>query len=247
MPIESAHSTILLNQNAFSQAEAISIDYAIMEQTDKAVVVPCDIGWSDIGDWDAVWQGGSGDGEGNRLVGDVMAVDSEDSLLQSTGPLLVGLGLNNMVAVAMEDVVLVAPRDRAQDVKKVVVALREKADTRVDAHNRVYRPWGYFERLNYAEGFQVKQSVLKSGARISLQKHQHRAEHWVVVKGTAIVTCDDERFTLGINERTFIPLGAVHRLENPGTQPLHLIEVQIGVYLGEDDIVRLEDDYGRVG
>jgi len=237
---------VLLDAQAFGSAEAISIDYAIMEQTDKAVMVPCGFGWSDIGDWDAVWEGSQGDGAGNRVSGDVLAHDVKDSLLHSTGPLLVGLGLENMMAIAMEDAVLVAPRARAQDVKSVVEALREKADVRADAHNRIHRPWGYFESLLILEGFQVKQIVIKPGARLSLQKHRHRGEHWVVVKGTAIVTRDDERLTLGVNETIFIPLGAVHRLENPGTQPMHLIEVEIGDYLGEDDIVRFEDDYGRV-
>lgn len=238
--------SIVLDARAFGAAEAISIDFAIMEQTDKAAMVPCDPGWSDIGDWNAVCESATSEEDGNRLSGDVLAYDTENSLLHSTGPLLVGLGLRDMMAIAMEDAVLVAPRARAQDVKLIVQALRDKADARADAHNRIHKPWGFYENLLIQDGFQVKQIVLKPGARLSLQKHRHRAEHWVVVKGEAIVTRDDECITLGVNEAIFIPLGAVHRLENPGTQPMHLIEVQIGDYLGEDDIVRLQDDYGRL-
>jgi mannose-1-phosphate guanylyltransferase/mannose-6-phosphate isomerase len=237
---------VMLNGQAFGEAEDISIDYALMEKTDKAVIVPCDVGWSDIGDWDAVWQGSKGDHEGNRLAGDVLAIESKNSLLHSTGPMLVGLGLKNMVAIATQDAVLVAPRERTGDVKPIVEILRRRADMQTDVHDRIHRPWGYFESLNHSDGYQVKRIVVKPGAKLSLQKHRHRVEHWVVVKGRAIVTCGDERFTLNVNDATFIPRGVAHRLENPGTLPLYLIEVQIGDYLGEDDSERLEDDYGRV-
>lgn len=245
LPNGEGTQTVLLDAQSFGEAEVISIDCAIMEQTDKAVVVPCDPGWNDIGDWDAVWQNTQGGEAGNSVSGDVLAYDSENSLFHSTGPLLVGLGLKDMMAVAMDDAVLVAPRDRAQEVKSIVEALRDNADMRADAHNRIHKPWGYFINLLCFGDFQVKHIVVKPGARLSLQKHRRRSEHWVVVKGRAIVTLDEEQLALSINETVFIPHGVVHRLENPGTEPVHFIEVQTGDYLGEDDIERLQDDYGR--
>lgn len=234
-----------LDKDAFAGAPSKSIDYALMERTDHAVVVPASLGWSDVGSWSALWDLGDKDNTANVAIGDVLAEDTEGSYLRSHGPLLATLGIKDMIIVATGDVVLAAAKDRAQDVKTLVARLREAGRPEAVSHKVVNRPWGTYQTVDSGPGFQVKRITVKPGAKLSLQKHAKRAEHWVVVNGMARVTRDDEILMLGTNMSTYIPLGAVHRLENPGTEPLELIEVQSGSYLGEDDIVRLRDDYGR--
>jgi mannose-1-phosphate guanylyltransferase/mannose-1-phosphate guanylyltransferase/mannose-6-phosphate isomerase len=236
---------IRLDAAAFAAAPALSIDYAVMERTDRAAVVPCELGWSDVGSWDALWAIAAKDAAGNVLQGPVTAVDARNCLVRSEGIRTAVLGLEDAVVIVTDDAVLAMPRARAQDVKKVVEALRAEGAPEAAAHRRVYRPWGHYSGLIMGERFQVKEIVVRPGGKLSLQKHHHRAEHWVVVKGTAMVTRDGEDILLSENQSVYLPLGCVHRLENPGMIPLVLIEVQVGSYLGEDDIVRLEDTYGR--
>jgi len=223
-----------------------SIDYAVMEKTRLAAVVPVQCGWSDIGSWSALWTTRDKDADGNVLSGDVLAVDSTSNFVQTHDRHMVALvGVTDLVVVTTPDATLVMHRDHAQKVKSVVDAL--KADGRSEHlfHRKVYRPWGSYDSIDAGERFQVKRIVVKAGAALSLQKHHHRAEHWIVVSGTAEVTCDDKVFLLSENQSTYLPLGSVHRLRNPGKVPLELVEVQSGSYLGEDDIVRFEDVYGR--
>jgi mannose-1-phosphate guanylyltransferase / mannose-6-phosphate isomerase len=234
-----------LDADAFSRCQSISIDYAIMERTDRAATVPLNAGWSDVGSWDAVGALRAADADGNVAVGDVLLEDARNSIAYSEGRLLALVGVDDLVAVESADAVLVARRDRAQDVRAVVERLRERARSESAVHRRVYRPWGSYEGLITSERFQVKRIVVHPGAGLSLQLHHHRAEHWTVVRGTARVTRDAESFLLHEDESTYIPLGTAHRLENPGLIPLEIIEVQTGSYLGEDDIVRLDDRYGR--
>lgn len=230
---------------AFSAIEGQSIDYAVMEHTDRAAVVPVDMGWSDIGSWSALWQESRQDGDGNVLLGDVIVSGSRNAYIRSEGQLVAAIGVENLIIVATEDAVLVADKAHDQDVKKIVETL--KAANRPEATQgiRTWRPWGWFQTIDEGYRFRVKHIQVNPGAKLSLQKHWHRSEHWVVVTGTALVTCGTETFTLRENESTFIPAGTVHRLENPGLVPLRMIEVQSGEYVGEDDIVRIEDDYGR--
>jgi mannose-1-phosphate guanylyltransferase/mannose-1-phosphate guanylyltransferase/mannose-6-phosphate isomerase len=234
-----------LNETVFARCPEDSIDYAVMEKTSNGVVIPLSAGWNDLGSWDALWQIGTKDENQNVLKGDIVTHDVQSSYLHAETRMIAAVGLQNMVVVETADAVLVAPRDKVQDVKKIVDQL--KATTRHEAamHKKVYRPWGSYEGIDLADNFQVKRIVVKPGATLSLQKHFHRAEHWVVVRGTAIVTKGEEEFILKEDESTYIPLGIVHRLHNPGKIPLDLIEVQSGSYLGEDDIVRFEDIYGR--
>ncbi|MBL6459610.1 mannose-1-phosphate guanylyltransferase/mannose-6-phosphate isomerase, partial [Belnapia sp. T6] len=236
---------VRLGAAAFAAAPAISIDYAVMEKTRLAAVVPASIGWSDVGSWAALWEAGAKDARGNVAVGPVAMVDSEGCLIRSEGTLTGVVGLRDMVVVTTDDAVLVMPRDRAQDVKQLVDQLRREGRKEATEHRRIYRPWGNYEGLILGDRFQVKRIQVRPGQKLSLQKHFHRAEHWVVVNGTAIVHRDGENILLRENESVYLPLGCVHRLENPGMIPLTLIEVQVGAYLGEDDIVRLEDTYGR--
>ncbi len=238
---------VRLHPERFAESPNDSIDCAVMERTDAAVVVPIDVGWSDVGTWDALHAASPGDAEGNVQTGDVLAVDCSDSLLHSSGRLVAALGLRDQVVVETADAVMVAPRDRAQDVKRLVEALRREGRIEGSQHRRVTRPWGSFESLDTAEGFQVKRLSVHPGAALSLQKHRHRAEHWVVVSGRARVTLGDDVVELAERESIDIPVGAVHRVENPGSEMLHIVEVQTGDYLGEDDIVRLDDRYGRGG
>jgi mannose-1-phosphate guanylyltransferase/mannose-1-phosphate guanylyltransferase/mannose-6-phosphate isomerase len=235
-----------LDAEAFALSPAASIDYAVMEHTALAAVVPSDFGWSDVGSWSALWEISPKDQQGNALAGDVMTVDCKNSYLRGDGVLVAGVGLRDIIVVATEDAVLVADRTHVQEVKKVVDSLKEKKRSEGDLHRKVYRPWGFYQSVDAGTRFQVKQITVKPGARLSLQMHHHRAEHWVVVEGTALITRNDETFLLRENESTFIPIGTKHRLENPGKVPLKLIEVRSGVYLSEDDIVRFEDNYGRV-
>jgi len=229
-------------------ARDISIDYAVMEKAENLDVMPYGAGWSDLGDWDAVWRETAGhDSAGNVTQGQAIAIACENSLLRSEteGLALVGIGLSDMIAVAMPDAVLVAPRARAQDVKLAVAALKSTAARQAEHFPRDHRPWGWFETLALSDRFQVKRIVVKPGAALSLQSHVHRAEHWIVVTGTARVTIEGTISLVSENQSVYIPLGAKHRLENPGKLPMVLIEVQTGAYLGEDDITRYEDVYAR--
>jgi mannose-1-phosphate guanylyltransferase/mannose-6-phosphate isomerase len=235
-----------LDKEAFAQAPSISIDYAVMEHTKDAGVVPADIGWNDVGAWDALWQIGDKDGDGNVMLGDVLAVDSTNNYLRSEGgTLLATVGVDNLVVVVTDDAVLVTEMDKAQDVKKIVEQLNAQGREEPRSHTTVFRPWGSYRGIDIGERHQVKHIMVKPGGKLSLQWHHHRAEHWVVVSGRAQVTKGDEIVMLNENESIYIPIGTQHRLENPGKVPLHLIEVQSGGYLGEDDIVRIEDTYGR--
>ncbi len=236
---------IRLEADSFAACPDISIDYAVAERTTRAAVVPADLGWSDVGSWRALWELGEKDGSGNVAVGDVILEGATDCYARSDGMLTAVVGLKDVVVVTTEDAVLAMHRDRSQDVKKIVERLRKAGRHEAAAHNRSYRPWGFYESLIQGDRFQVKRIVVQPGEKISLQKHYHRAEHWVVVAGTALVTRDGEQVMLRENESVYLPLGTVHRLENPGRIPLTLIEVQSGSYLGEDDIVRYEDHYGR--
>jgi mannose-1-phosphate guanylyltransferase/mannose-1-phosphate guanylyltransferase/mannose-6-phosphate isomerase len=235
-----------LEATSFAQSPSASIDYAVMEHTVRAAVVPSDFGWSDVGSWSALWEITGKSQTGNVETGDVISVDCRDSYLRGDGVLVAGVGLKDIIVVATEDAVLVADRSRVQEVKKIVESLKEKKRSEGDLHRKVYRPWGFYQSIDGGTRFQVKQITVKPGAKLSLQMHHHRAEHWVVVEGTALITRDDETFLLRENESTFIPIGTKHRLENPGKMPLKLIEVRSGAYLSEDDIIRLEDTYGRV-
>lgn len=234
-----------LDEDAFKASPAKSIDYAVMEHTTHAAVIPVEMGWSDVGSWQSLWEAAVRDGEGNVASGDVIAIGVGNSYLRSEGPLLAAVGLDDMVVVATQDAVLVARRDATQDVKKIVEEIERTGRHHHLHHRQIFRPWGSYDSVDSGERFQVKRITVNPGAKLSLQMHHHRAEHWIVVSGTAKVTCGDKVFLLKENESTFIPLGETHRLENPGTIPLHLIEVQSGSYLGEDDIVRFEDRYGR--
>lgn len=235
-----------LDRDAFAQAPGNSIDYAVMEHTPHAAIVPVDMGWSDVGTWDALWRIGGKDAAGNITSGDVIAEDTRNSYLRAESGLLAVLGGEDLVVVATPDAVMVSRRDRAQDVKQLVARLERGGRNELVAHPLVHRPWGTYCSIHNGERAQVKHIVVKPGGVLSLQMHYHRAEHWVVVAGTAKVTRGDEDFLLHENQSTYIPLGMKHRLENPGKTPLHLIEVQSGSYLGEDDIVRFDDTYGRV-
>jgi mannose-1-phosphate guanylyltransferase/mannose-1-phosphate guanylyltransferase/mannose-6-phosphate isomerase len=231
----------------WGQADDISIDYAVMERASNLSVVPFAAGWSDLGGWDAVWRETGPDARGVAVSGPATALDCDDSLLRSEDAALelVGIGLKNIIAVAMPDAVLVADASRAQDVKLAVAALKAKQARQAESFPKDHRPWGWFESLAIGERFQVKRIVVHPGAALSLQSHHHRSEHWIVVQGTAKVTVDDAVKLVSENQSVYIPLGAVHRMENPGKVPMVLIEVQTGSYLGEDDIIRYEDIYSR--
>ncbi len=233
-----------LEPEAFRACPADSIDYAVMERTRRAVVVPLEGGWSDLGSWSALWEAGERDGRGNVLEGDVVAVDTTDTYVRA-GRLVATVGVEGLVVVETADAVLVARKDRVGEVRAVVERLKAEGRSEWHHHRKVYRPWGAYDSVDRAERFQVKRITVNPGGILSLQRHHHRAEHWVVVTGTARITRGDEVFTLAENQSTYIPLGVSHRLENPGKIPLELIEVQSGSYLGEDDIVRFEDAYGR--
>jgi mannose-1-phosphate guanylyltransferase/mannose-1-phosphate guanylyltransferase/mannose-6-phosphate isomerase len=236
---------VRLQPEAFKQAPDISIDYAVMEKTVHSAVVPADIGWSDVGSWAALWEVSPKDAVGNATVGAVELLSAKNCYVRSEGMLTAVVGLQDAVIVVTDDAVLAMHRDHAQDVKKLLDQLKAKGRKEATEHRRMYRPWGHYEGLIQGDRFQVKKISVKAGEKLSLQKHFHRAEHWVVVNGTAIVERDAERIMLRENESVYLPLGSVHRLENPGMIPLTLIEVQSGSYLGEDDIVRFEDTYGR--
>jgi mannose-1-phosphate guanylyltransferase/mannose-6-phosphate isomerase len=229
----------------FAECPSDSIDYAVMEKTDVGGVVSLDCGWSDVGAWSALWDVAERDSAGNVCKGDIILDNCSDSYFRSDSRLVAATGVANLVVVETADAVLVADRSQVQDVKRIVNRLKVESRPEVSLHRRVYRPWGSYESLVMSERFQVKRIVVNPGQTLSLQMHHHRAEHWIVVHGTAEVTCEDKVFMLGEDESTYIPLGHKHRLANPGRIPLELIEVQSGAYLGEDDIVRFEDVYGR--
>ena len=236
-----------LEPAAFGRCPADSIDYAVMERTDRAAVLPVDVGWSDLGSWSALWQVGEKDAQGNAHRGDVLAHDCRNTYVWSERRLVALVGLEDTVVVDTDDALLVARREHVQEVKRIAQQLKQQSRSEATLHRKVYRPWGAYDSIDAADRFQVKRITVKPGGTLSLQMHHHRAEHWIVVRGTARVTRGEESFLLSENESTFIPVGTRHRLENPGKVPLELIEVQSGSYLGEDDIVRFEDQYGRTG
>jgi len=237
---------IRLDKAAFADCPADSIDYAVLEHTVRAAVVPVRMGWSDLGSWDALWDTAVKDADGNALAGNVLAEDTKNSYIRSEAGLVAALGVEDMVVVATQDAVMLAPRDRAQDVRSLVARLVKDGRSEAETLPVVYRPWGSYQTLHAGHRVQVKHIVVKPGGKLSLQMHYHRAEHWVVVQGTAKVRRGDDEIMLTEDQSTYIPLGTKHRLENPGMIPLHVIEVQSGAYLGEDDIVRFEDTYGRI-
>jgi mannose-1-phosphate guanylyltransferase/mannose-6-phosphate isomerase len=237
---------VRLDERAFSSSPKKSIDYAVMEHTDRAAVISAEFGWSDIGNWNAVWDILIKDANGNAAEGCVELLDTRDSLVHSDGALLTTvIGCDSMVVVTTSDAVLVMPRSRAELVKSLVDGLKSKNHKEATEHKRIYRPWGYYQGVDLGDRYQVKRIVVKPAGRLSLQKHFHRAEHWVVVKGTAEITVGADVRMVHENESMYIPIGSIHRLSNPGRIPLELIEVQVGSYLGEDDIVRIEDVYRR--
>ena len=234
-----------INPDAFEKCPSDSIDYAVMENTSQAVVIPLDAGWNDVGSWSSLWEVSERDDDGNRLHGDVMTYNTKNSLLHSESRLVAAIGLENIVLIETDDAVMVAAKDQVQDVKKIVERLKAEKRNEIEAHRKVYRPWGWYDSIDIGPRHQAKRISVNPGSKISLQKHHHRAEHWVVIKGTAQITIDDKCFLLTEDQSTYIPIGSKHRLENVGKIPLEIIEVQTGSYLGEDDIERFSDDYGR--
>jgi len=238
---------LALDAAAFGASPKKSIDYAVMERTQRAAVVPADIGWSDVGNWDAVWKLSDRDADGNSFHGDDgFAFDSKNSHVRSSGMLTALVGVKDVIVVTTQDAVLVLGRDQGDRVKELVEALKTRKRREATEHKRMFRPWGYYQSIDHGARYQVKRIVVTPGRRLSLQKHYHRAEHWIVVKGTAEVTCGDAVTIVHENESIYLPIGSVHRLVNPGKINLELIEVQTGSYTGEDDIVRIEDVYDRV-
>jgi len=238
---------VRIDKAEFIKCRSESIDYAVMEKTKDALVLPLDVGWSDVGSWSSLFDVLPADEEGNVLQGDVMVHDTHDCYVHSTSRLVAAVGMEDHIIVETKDAILVAPKDRVQDVKDLVAKIKKSGRTESALHREVFRPWGSYDSVDSGERFQVKRLSVKPGGVLSLQMHHHRAEHWIVVQGAARITRNDETFLLAENESTFIPVGATHRIENPGKVPLHIIEVQSGSYLGEDDIVRFEDNYGRKG
>lgn len=231
----------------FAQCPSDSIDYAVMEKSGNASMVPLDAGWSDVGSWSALQDVCDRDGDGNSLYGDAIVHNCKDTYVQAESRLVAAIGLENVIIVETKDAVLVADKSQSQDVKELVDRLKETDRGETKLHRQVFRPWGSYDSLENADNFQVKRLIVKPGAILSLQKHAHRSEHWVVVRGKARITKNHEEFDLNVNESTYISIGDVHRIANPFDEPVHIIEVQCGDYLGEDDIVRLEDNYGRKG
>jgi len=238
---------VRIEKAAFEACRSVSIDYAVMEKTRDALVLPLDAGWSDVGSWSSLFDALPADEEGNVLQGDVLVHDTHDCYVHSTSRLVAAVGMDDHVIVETKDAILVAPKERVQDVKELVAKLKKSGRSESALHREVFRPWGSYDSLDNGERFQVKRLSVKPGGVLSSQMHHHRAEHWIVVQGTARVTCGERTFLLSENESTYIPIGATHRIENPGKVALHIVEVQSGSYLGEDDIVRFEDNYGRQG
>ncbi len=237
---------VRLDKELFATCPADSIDYAVMEKTDKAVVIPLDAGWNDVGSWSALWDVTDKDANGNAISGDVLTVDSHNSFIHAQSKLVAVIGVHDLVVVETADAVMISPKDRVQEVKQIVDQLKQLGRCEADLHRKASRPWGNYDLVDCGERHQTKRIIVKPGAKLSLQRHHHRAEHWVVVKGTALVTKGEETLLITENESTYIPLGVIHCLENPGVIPLEIVEVQSGSYLGEDDIVRFDDQYGRV-
>ena len=238
---------VRIDKAAFDRCRSESIDYAVMEKTHDAVVLPLDAGWSDVGSWSSLFDALPADENGNVLQGDVLVHDTHDCYVHSSSRLVTAVGMDDHIIVETKDAILVAPKDRVQDVKELVAMLRKSGRSESAWHREVYRPWGSYDSLDHGDRFQVKRLTLKPGGILSLQMHHHRAEHWIVVQGTARVTCGEKTFLLSENESTYVPVGATHRIENPGKVALHIVEVRSGTYMGEDDIVRFEDSYGREG
>jgi mannose-1-phosphate guanylyltransferase / mannose-6-phosphate isomerase len=238
---------VRVDKAEFIKCRSESIDYAVMEKTKDALVLPLDVGWSDVGSWSSLFDALPADEDGNVLQGDVLVFDTQDCYVHSTSRLVAAVGMDNHIIVETKDAILVAPKDRVQDVKDLVAKIKKSGRSESALHREVFRPWGSYDSIDSGERFQVKRLTVKPGGVLSLQMHHHRAEHWIVVQGAARITRNDETFLLAENESTYIPVGATHRIENPGKVPLHIIEVQSGSYLGEDDIVRFEDNYGRKG
>ncbi|HEX9715931.1 MAG TPA: mannose-1-phosphate guanylyltransferase/mannose-6-phosphate isomerase, partial [Desulfurivibrionaceae bacterium] len=236
---------IRLDSAAFSASPANSVDYAVMERVRDTVVVPLDCSWSDVGSWEALWEIGEQDGKGNIFIGNVMAEEVTGCYIHAGESLVAAIGLSNLIIVETKDALLVAAKDRTQEVKTIVKRLKLEKREEIRLHKKVFRPWGSYECVDCGERFQAKRIMVNPGATLSLQRHFHRAEHWVVVKGTAHITNGDQTIILTENQSTYIPIGTKHRLENPGTIPLEIVEIQTGSYLGEDDIERFEDLYGR--
>lgn len=236
---------IRLDERAFRGIRGNSIDYAVMEKAANVAVVPVEMGWHDVGSWSSLWDVGDKDKLGNILLGDVITHDVQGSYVRSSGQLIAAIGLRDIVVVATDDVILISPSGRTQEVKELVKILDNQGRTEHVVHKRVYRPWGWYQSMKVDANYQVKQLTIHGGGVLSLQSHQHRSEHWVVVSGEATVTRGEEQITLAVNQSTYIPAGMIHRLENKGVEPLCIIEVQTGNYLGEDDIERFEDVYGR--
>ena len=235
-----------VNEAAFRLCPSDSIDYAVMEKTDDAMVVPMDAGWSDIGSWSSLWDISKKDANGNATFGDVTLHKTNNSYIRTDGKLVAAIGVDDLVIISTKDVLVVANKDSVQDVKIIAQKLKSESRTEWEHHREVYRPWGKYDSIDSGDGYQAKRITVKPGAKLSVQMHHHRAEHWVVVSGIAKVTNGDRTFILSVNESTYIPVGEVHALENPGNEPLEIIEIQLGSYLGEDDIVRFDDIYGRV-
>jgi mannose-1-phosphate guanylyltransferase/mannose-6-phosphate isomerase len=238
---------VRIDKAAFEACRSESIDYAVMEKTQDAVVLPLDAGWSDVGSWSSLFDALPANEEGNVLQGDVLVHDTHDCYVHSTSRLVTAVGMEGHIIVETKDAILVAPKHRVQDVKELVNQLKKAKRSESAWHREVYRPWGSYDSIDDGDRFQVKHMELKPGGSISLQMHLHRAEHWIVVQGTAKVTCGDQTFLLSENQSTYVPIGAKHRIENPGKVALHIVEVRSGTYMGEDDIVRYEDNYGREG
>lgn len=234
-----------IDQDAFSACPEDSIDYAVMERTSDAVMVSLDADWSDIGSWSAVWDVSAKDADGNVLIGDVLSQHTHHTYVHADSRLVATVGVDNLVIVETKDAVLVAHKDRVQDVKNIVERIKRDKRSEHINHREVYRPWGVYDSIDNGQRYQVKRITVQPGAKLSVQMHHHRAEHWIVVSGTAKVTNGDQTYLVTENQSTYIPIGQIHALENPGVIPLDLIEVQSGTYLGEDDIVRYEDKYGR--
>ena len=250
---QKAHATLQrdidflrLDAELFAACPSDSIDYAVMEKTADAAVIPLDAGWNDVGSWSSLWDVGDQNAAGNVIRGDVLTENTSNCYLHANHRLVAGVGIENLIVVETADAVLVANKDQVQDVKAIVAQIKAQQRDEYLLHKRVNRPWGAYEGIDAGEGFQVKRITVNPGSTLSLQMHYHRAEHWIVVQGTALVTRGDEVVTLSENQSTYIPVGVKHRLANPGMIPLELIEVQSGSYLGEDDIVRFDDQYGRV-
>ena len=231
----------------FAACPSDSIDYAVMEKSSNAMMVPLDAGWSDVGSWAALHDVSAQDERGNTLIGDAIAHDCDNTFVQGEGRLVAVAGLKDTIVVETKDSVMVAAKSKSQDVKKLVEMLKAQGREEIKLHRQVFRPWGSYDSIDMAENFQVKRLIVKPGAVLSLQKHAHRSEHWVCVKGKALITKNDEEFQLSVNESTYVAIGDIHRIANPYDEPLHIIEVQCGDYLGEDDIVRFDDNYGREG